>query len=321
MTAPATAMTVRVAQRRVEAEDVCSFELVSTDGSELPAFDAGAHLDVLTPAGQLRQYSLANAPVERHRYLIGVLREADSRGGSLSMHLQLRVGDRLPVSLPRNHFALAPAAPFSLLLAGGIGLTPLLAMAEALHASGQAFALHVCVRSRTRLAFSDRLVGSAWADSVHLHIDDETGRPDLTALLAGAPAGAHAYVCGPGGFLDAVREHARMADWDDARVHFEYFSHELAPADHSGAFDVRIHSSGQVIHVEMDQTIVQALAANGVTVLTSCEQGVCGTCLTRVLEGVPEHRDAYLTAQEQAANDQCLPCCARAKTPLLVLDL
>jgi vanillate monooxygenase ferredoxin subunit len=316
-------LQVRVAAKVVEADDIVSFELQSVDGSALPSFSAGSHIDVHVPGGLVRQYSLCNDPGESHRYQIAVLREAASRGGSVSMHDQVEPGTPLRISAPRNHFALAQGASEHLLLAGGIGITPLLCMAERLSVLGASFTLHYASRSKSRAAFVERIARSAFADRVHLHHDDgdPAQRLDLPAVLAAPAPGVHLYVCGPQGFMDAVLSQARMAGWAAEQLHSEYFGAAAARGDGDSGFDVQLASSGRVVSVRADQTVIQALAAAGVHVSTSCEQGVCGTCLTRVLDGRPLHRDLYLTPEEQAANDQFLPCCSRASTPRLVLDL
>jgi len=316
-------LRVRVARKADEATDICTFELVSVDGRPLPAFSAGSHIDVELPGGVTRQYSLCNDPGESHRYLIGVLKDAAGRGGSKAMHEMVKAGDELSISAPKNHFPLAHDARRSLLLAGGIGVTPILCMAERLAIAGAAFEMHYCTRSRDRTAFADRIARSAFAPQVHFHFDDGDAaqRLDMAALLAAPQPGTHLYVCGPSGFMNAVLGAARAAGWPEAQLHCEYFSAEVAPQAGDGSFEVRLASSGRVVTVPADKTVVQALAAAGIEVLTSCEQGVCGTCLTRVLEGVPDHRDVYMTPEEQAANDQFTPCCSRAKTARLVLDL
>jgi vanillate O-demethylase ferredoxin subunit len=261
MSGPAT-LQVRVAAKRTEAQDICSLELVAADGGALPAFAAGAHIDMHLPNGLVRQYSLCNAPSETHRYVIGVLRDAASRGGSVAVHELVAEGSVLTISAPRNLFPLDSAAPHHLLLAGGIGITPMLAMAEHLAATGGAFTLHHCNRSQARTAFVDRLGAAPFAAHAHHHFDDGDAaqKLDIAATLQSAPAGTHLYVCGPQGLMDA---------------------------------DIPM----------------------------SCEQGVCGTCLTRVKAGTPDHRDQYLMPEEQAANDQFLPCCSRSKSGRLVLDL
>ncbi|MEP6501769.1 MAG: PDR/VanB family oxidoreductase [Betaproteobacteria bacterium] len=317
-------LEVRVARKTREARDICAFELRLVDGTPLPAFSAGSHIDVHLPGGLTRQYSLCNAPVERHRYLIGVLREPASRGGSQAMHELVREGDTLRIGAPRNHFALAADARHSLLLAGGIGITPILSMAEHLAAAGDDFSLHYSVRSADRAAFVDRLCDGAFGGRAHVHRDDGdvAQRVDLARLLERPGPGRHVYVCGPKGFIDAVVALAIERGWPQEQVHREFFSGpEVAPLVADESFEVRLARSGRIVVVPKDVSVARALAAVGIDVPTSCEQGVCGTCLTRVVDGVPEHRDLYLTPEEQACNDQFTPCCSRSKTPLLVLDL
>lgn len=316
-------MSARVVRKAVEAEGVCTFELVEAGGRPLPAFSAGSHIDVRLPGGLTRQYSLCNDPAETHRYLIGVLREPASRGGSAAMHDLVHEGTLLEISTPRNHFPLAHDARRSLLLAGGIGITPILCMAERLAIAGADFDLHYCARSPARAAFAQRIRSASFAARAAFHFDDGDAaqKLDLQALLAMPAEGSHLYVCGPKGFMDAVLGTARARGWPEARLHFEFFGAEVGPSVGDDSFEVKLASSGRTVRVAKDRSVVQALAEAGVIVQTSCEQGVCGTCLTRVLDGVPEHRDLYLTPEEQAANDQFTPCCSRAKTPLLVLDL
>jgi vanillate O-demethylase ferredoxin subunit len=314
---------VRVATRQDEALDICSLDLVPADGGALPAFGAGAHIDLHLPGGLVRQYSLCNAPGETKRYRIAVLRDAASRGGSATVHDQLQVGTVLEIGVPRNLFELDPSAPHHLLLAGGIGITPLLAMAEQLAAQGSAFTLHHATRSRERTPFVAQLTTAPYADRVHHHFDDGPAmqKLDLAATLRSAPAGSHLYVCGPTGFMEAVLAEGRAQGWDDARLHREYFAAAPTGTAGDGGFELELASSGRVIPVAADQTALAALLAAGLDIPMSCEQGVCGTCLTGVKSGVPDHRDQYLTPEERAANNQFLPCCSRASSPRLVLDL
>lgn len=316
-------LSVRVSRKVTEATDIQSFELVDAAGAPLPSFSAGAHIDVHLPDGIVRQYSLCNDPGECHRYLIAVLRDPASRGGSTAMHDSVHEGDLLQISAPKNHFPLVHEARRSLLLAGGIGVTPILCMAERLALSGAEFDMHYCTRAPDRAAFMNRIRLSAFAPRVSMHFDDGPSeqRFDLAAAVARPEPGVHLYVCGPKGFMDAVLAAARARGWPEHQLHYEFFAAEVQTSATDTAFEVRLASSGRTIAVGAGQTVTAALAAAGVDVPTSCEQGVCGTCLTRVLAGEPEHRDAYLTPEEQAANDQFLPCCSRARSPLLVLDL
>jgi len=316
-------LAVRVARRQREAVDIDSFELIAADGSGLPPFSAGSHVDVHLPGGLLRQYSLCNPPDESHRYQIAVLRDPQSRGGSAAVHAQLHEGTLLQISEPRNHFALAHDARRHLLLAGGIGVTPILCMAERLQHIGADYEMHYCTRSADRTAFADRIRNAALGARVAFHFDD--GAPeqklDLQRLLGQPQDGTHLYVCGPKGFMDAVLGTARASGWIESQLHYEFFSAKVEASEADAAFEVVVASTGRVIPVAKAQTVVQALSAAGVDVQVACEQGVCGTCLTRVIEGVPDHKDVYLTDEERAANDQFTPCCSRSKSARLVLDL
>ena len=322
MNAPAT-LSVRVARKSFEAQGICRVELVPADGQQLPAFTAGSHIDVFLPGGIVRQYSLSNDPSEADRYVLGVLREPTSRGGSAAVHDALADGDVLQISPPKNHFMLAPDATHHLLLAGGIGITPIVSMAQHLHATAASFELHYCTRSRAATAFLETLTAPALAPRVAHHFDDglDAQKLDLAATLATPRTGVHLYVCGPKGFMDWVLDAARQAGWPEHQLHYEFFAGEAVDLTDADSFDIRIASTGQVINVTKNQTVVQALALCGIDVQTSCEQGVCGTCLTRVLEGTPAHKDMYLTEEEQALNDQFTPCCSRSLSPMLVLDL
>ena len=315
-------IAVRVARKSTEALDICSLELVALDGSALPAFSAGSHIDVQLPGGITRQYSLCNNG-ESHRYVVSVLRDPASRGGSQAVHDQVQEGDQITISAPRNHFALAHDAKQHLLLAGGIGVTPILCMAERLAVTGGDFHMHYCTRSKERTAFLQHITDAAHADRVAFHFDDgdATQKLNLATTLATPRDGVHLYVCGPKGFMDAVLATARAQGWPEAQLHYEFFAGAVVASADDASFEVQLASSGKVVRVPLGKTVVKALEEAGVEVQVSCEQGVCGTCLTRVLEGIPDHKDMYLTPEEQAANDQFLPCCSRAKSARLVLDL
>ncbi|MCY1166158.1 MAG: PDR/VanB family oxidoreductase [Pseudomonadota bacterium] len=315
-------LTVRVATKKEEALGVSSFELIAPDGGSLPPFSAGAHIDVYGPTGIVRQYSLCNHPSERTRYLIAVLRDPKSRGGSAAMHDQVQVGDIIRISAPRNLFPLAQGARRSLLLAGGIGVTPILCMAEHLSDGDAAFEMHYFARSRERTAFQARIAQAAFRKSVAFHFDDEPSgqKQDIATLLASQDEDTHLYVCGPGGFLDAVLNAARAQQWPAEHIHYEYFG-ATAKTGQNLPFSVRIASSGAIYAIAADKSVVAALSVQGVEIAVSCEQGICGTCLTRVLAGEPDHRDQFLSNEERAANNQFLPCCSRARSPMLVLDL
>ena len=313
-------ITLLVSARNREAEGVLSFELVDPDGKQLPPFSAGSHIDVETAPGLVRQYSLCNPPHERRRYQIGVLREPASRGGSASLHDRVQPGDCIRVSEPHNHFALAPDAKRSLLLAGGIGVTPILCMAERLKHIDAPFEFHYATRSRNRAAFIDR----AKACNGHIYFDDEPqiNRLDLEQLLTLPDPDTHVYVCGPSGFIGAVLTTTARLGWPDVQVHREFFAAaeeiEKAPSD---VFEIQIASTGKVLMVPPDASVTDILVSHGIDIPVSCQQGVCGTCITRLLDGVPDHRDTFMTAAEHARNDRFTPCCSRAITSSLVLDL
>jgi vanillate O-demethylase ferredoxin subunit len=313
---------VRVRARRQEADGICSFELVPVEGAALPSFRAGAHIDVQVPAGPVRQYSLCSDPQERGYWRIGVLRDSASRGGSSGMHDAAQVGTVLKVSAPKNLFALAEA-PHSVLVAGGIGVTPILAMAQQLHRDGQPFELHYCARAPQRMAFRDEITASAFADRAAMYFSDHPGarRFDALAALRAAPAGAHLYVCGPAGFMDDVLASARTAGWAEDRLHREHFAG--APQETAGdrPFQLQLARSGARLTVPAGTTALQVLLDHGIDVNYSCESGVCGTCITPVLDGTPDHRDTCLMDAERAGNQLFTPCCSRAKTATLVLDL
>lgn len=320
---PAGTIMVRVVRKTAETPDISLFVLAADDGASLPGYAAGAHVDVHLPNGLVRQYSLCNDGDGHCAYEIAVLRDPQTRGGSRAMHDAVHAGDVIHISAPKNHFPLAGGTHRSLLLAGGIGVTPILCMAERLANSGSDFEMHYSTRSQARTAFLLRITQSKFAARVTLHFDD--GPPqqilEMLSLIAAQPPGTHLYVCGPRGFIGAAVGAAKQADWPDSRVHVEYFSAVVEAPDTDGSFEIHVASTGQVFTVPPGTSVIEVLANAGIEVPTSCEQGVCGTCVTRILEGEPDHRDHYLTESERAANDQFTPCCSRAKGSRLVLDL
>ncbi|PVZ42522.1 PDR/VanB family oxidoreductase [Pseudomonas sp. CC120222-01a] len=316
-------MKVIVTRKQMEAEAIASFELAAVDGAHLPPFSAGSHVDVRLPGGITRQYSLCNSPDETHRYLIAVLRDPQSRGGSLAMHDAVSEGSELEIGEPRNLFPLAHEAKRTVLLAGGIGITPVLCMAERLAQIGAPFELHYCSRSIEKTAFVQRIRSSSFSQNAHFYFDagPETERFRAEKVLSGYSSGDHLYVCGPGGFMDFILASAKEHGWDETSLHREYFAAAPTAKEDDGSFEVQVSSTGMVLNVPADRSIVDVLSDAGIAVPVSCEQGICGTCVTRVIEGVPDHRDMFLTDAEHARNDQFTPCCSRACTPRLVLDL
>ncbi|MBV8620339.1 MAG: oxidoreductase [Curvibacter sp.] len=316
------ALNALVHTLRHEADDILSLELRPLDGPEFPAFSAGAHIDLHLPNGLVRSYSLLNDPGERHRYVLGILKDRASRGGSRWVHEQLHVGQRITIGSPRNHFALHEEAAHSVLVAGGIGVTPILCMARRLKAIGRSFELLYFARSRRSAAFLDEL--QALGMPLHLHFDDECGGPPaLRALLAErlGRSGVHAYACGPAVMLDAFEKDCAALGCAD--VHVERFTAaEVAAAtDARDQYTVELRRSGQVLTVQPGQSLLAALKAVPVRLDTSCEEGVCGSCETRVLAGTPDHRDSVLSASEKAANQVMMVCVSGCRSERLVLDL
>jgi vanillate O-demethylase ferredoxin subunit len=320
---PSDKLELVIARRTLEAEDIISLELKRPDGGPLPPFDAGAHVDVYLDDGQVRQYSLCGDPGISNRYRLGILREAKSRGGSLSIHRTFLEARTIRVGLPRNNFPLANPATNAILFAGGIGVTPLLAMAYRLHRLGATFTFHYCTRSAARTAFRAELEQAEFRDRIHFHFDDQQPGDvfDVRRVLSDARADTDIYVCGPEGFMAHVLEVASALRWPAARVHTEYFSRAVDPAADDVPFTVVASRSGITVEIGPGQTIAQQLLSHNVPVELACEQGICGTCLTDVLAGVPDHRDIYQTDEEKATNRQMTVCCSRARTRLLVLDI
>lgn len=309
---------VAIGGRRTVAEDIIALELLPLAGV-LPAFEAGAHVEVEVGPGCVRHYSLLNDPAETHRYVLGVLREPTSRGGSSAIHAGFSVGSTVKIGRPRNNFALTAQARRSVLMAGGIGLTPLYSMAHGLHRIGADFTLHYYARNRARAAFVDELSSESFSEQVSIHLDDASERTPVATALGPAEDDAHLYICGPAGFIDHVLETARSLGWADGNIHLEHFS---ATVDAAGdAFEVEARRSGVTVQVPSGSSIAQVLLANGVDVPLSCEQGVCGTCITTILEGVADHRDMFLSEAEHEAGEEMAICCSRSKTPKLILDL
>ena len=320
-------LSVFVHTLRFEATNIISVELRHPDGADLPAFTAGAHIDLHVPGGMVRSYSLSNDPSETHRYVLGVLKDKASRGGSRAVHEQLRIGMALTISAPRNHFGLEESAAHSVLLAGGIGITPLLAMARRLKALGRSFEVLLLARSRRHAAFLSDM--QALGGPLRLHFDDEQGGPpDLKALLAQAmgPAGPsatqwHFYACGPAVMLDAFEK--SCADLGLPHAHLERFAAVAVAASEQakGAYEVVLKKSGKTVPVAAGASLLQALKDAKANLSTSCEEGICGSCEVKVLEGEPDHRDAVLSAAERKANTVMMVCVSGCKSERLVLDL
>lgn len=315
-------LTLRVAAKVAVAQDIVALHLRSASGGPLPAASAGAHLDVHLPNGMIRQYSLCNAAVQANEYVIAVKREHPSRGGSVAVHDGIEVGATVAVGLPKNNFRLAPAVDEAVLIAGGIGITPILAMARDLSARGRTVRLDYFCRGSEQVAFREELTDLLGDRlTLHLGLDPAGTEQALRRVLAAAGPKAHAYACGPAPLMACVERLGAGAGWPAQRLHFEHFRRSTPLATGGTAFEVELARSGRRVTVPADASIVDALRGIDVHLPTSCEQGVCGTCLCTVVDGDPDHRDQYLSAQEKASNQQLLPCVSRARSAVLVLDL
>jgi len=306
--------TATITQVWDETPEIRCFALRPNAGTQ--PFEPGAHIDMHLPGGMIRQYSLWNGQ-DRDTYLVGVKRQAEGRGGSEAMHT-LQAGDQIEISAPRNNFALHEGPGPTLLLAGGIGITPLLSMARHLAAEGRDHRLCVFARGLDHVPFRTHLDDAG----CYVNLPPAEAVTALDGLMQDPDPSAHVYLCGPGPFMDAAETAAMRAGWLSDHIHLERFSAEapIRDADDTG-FDVVLKSSGQTVHVSDDQTIVEALVAAGIDVLTSCEQGVCGACLTTVLDGTPEHYDQYLSAVEKAEGKSMMICVSRCASRRLLLDL
>jgi ferredoxin-NADP reductase len=302
-----------------EAEDVISLDLRPVDHRTLPRFTAGAHIDLALANGLSRSYSLTNPPSESYRYVIGVQKDEASRGGSHFIHESVRVGQILDASEPRNNFPLVEDAAETVLIAGGIGITPICCMVQQLHALGRNWRLHYAVRSRRRAAFFDRLY-SLESGALHLHVDDEQdgGVLDLKPVVAGAGPGTHLYCCGPLPMLAAFE--AATAHIAPNTVHTEYFT-AREPVVRAGGFEIVLARRGVTLLVAEGNTILDTLHAAGIEAPHSCLEGICGTCETAVLKGIPEHRDSVLSPRERESNRTIMICCSGCRGERLILDL
>jgi ferredoxin-NADP reductase len=302
------------------AEGVVGLELASAAGALLPPFEPGAHVALHLPNGLVRHYSLYGDSADRSRYLIAVLRQADSRGGSRFIHDAIRPGDRLALSEPANHFQLDPSAARSLLVAGGIGITPILAMARSLLAQGRTFELYYLSRSRQHAPFLDFLQSSGFKDSITIHHSCGNRRLDMATVLRGVAADTHVYCCGPPGLLSVVRD--ASLHLLPGRFHSETFvAEENLKRDDDASFTVHLTKRDMRVTVGADETILNALLRAGVDVDYSCQEGTCGTCVVEVAGGIPDHRDSVLSDIEHARGKMMTICCSRSKSRELLLKL
>jgi len=313
---------VVVAKKTIEAHNMASFELVPTDGQELAAFSPGSHIDVSIPGGFTRQYSLVNSASERHRYLIGIWRDANSRGGSKALYDTVQEGDKLQVSVPRNRFRVPSKTARAVLLARGIGATAILSIADYLKARNIPFEFHYVFAGMSPGSFRALIDASAYAENTKYYSElSADNRPLMPAeILANQPSETQLFICGADWWQDPIIKLAKEScGFSAERIHSERFTAKVAAAQLDKVFNVTIRSSGRVFSIPGDQDTATFLNENGVFIPTSCEQGMCGSCKTKVLEGEADHRDQGLSAADKAQG-YFLPCISRGKGDL-VLDL
>jgi ferredoxin-NADP reductase len=308
-----------VTARNMRAEGVITLSLADPTGANLPAWTPGAHIDVLLDDTVVRQYSLCGSPGDQHSWRIGVLLDPRGRGGSRRVHEMMNVGDAVAIRGPRNHFPLLAADRY-VFIAGGIGITPILPMLEAATDAGADWQLYYGGRSRESMAFVGEL--AQYGDRVTLWPDDTRGLLPLDEILASPSEGVLIYCCGPEGLLTATER--QCAAWPPGALHVERFAAKPQPEAATGgdsAFEVSCQRSGVTVTVPPGKSIIEVLEENGVSVLSSCLEGVCGTCETAVLSGTPDHRDSLLTQEEREANEYMMICVGRALSDRLELDL
>ncbi|MBK1794626.1 Rieske 2Fe-2S domain-containing protein [Devosia sp. WQ 349] len=313
-------MPVVVKRKWQTADGIMAFQFADRDGKHMPTFQPGAHIDVHLPNGLIRQYSLTNGPGDLSSYVIGVKLENASKGGSKALVETVREGDVLAISEPRNNFPLRRDATRTVLIAGGIGITPILSMARFLDKSSLPYEMHYFARNEENLAFKSELGALHGAITNHLGLDPAAVKAKVTEVLGAYDFSNHVYICGPGPLLEMVRDTATELGWPDEAIHFEYFQN-TTEIDSSSAFDIELARSAMTLHVPAGKTILEIMREAGLTVPSSCEQGACGTCLTGVMEGEVDHQDVYLNKTEKASNTCMMTCVSRAKSSRLVLDI
>lgn len=314
---PEPTLDLEIVDRRVVADDVVELTFASPERADLPAWDPGAHIDLVLPDGAIRQYSLCGDPGDRQSYRVAVLREADGRGGSRQIHDDLRIAQRLTIQGPRNHFPFRPSARL-LFIAGGIGVTPLIPMIRAAENAGARWRMVYGGRTLASMSYRDDL--AAWGDRVTLWPEDTHGRIDLPGLLSDPAEDTHVYCCGPEPLLDAVQEHC--ATWPSDALHVEHFSAADIDESTNTAFELELTETGVTVEIPADRTILDVVSNDlKVFVSTSCSEGTCGTCETIVVSGEVDHRDVVLTPEEKEANESMMICVSRCKGRRLVLEL
>jgi len=312
---------IQVVVSKVEkmTDDVTKYELRAVGGNDLPQWEAGAHLDIVVAPEFLRQYSMSGDPADRSVYQIGVLREDEGKGGSLLMHRIFSEGRRIFISKPINHLPLEENAHKTLLLGGGIGITPMIAMAHRLHAIGAKFEFHYSCKNREVAGFLDDLKNVPWKANIKFHFSQEGTRLDLAKLLSNPKEGTHLYTCGPDRFMNAVLEEAEKANWPEEQVHREFFSVPEVPEYENHDFTLRLAKSEKDIHIPADQIPTDVLAQNSIHIDVKCSDGLCGVCKCRLISGEVEHRDFVLSSAQRQTS--IILCQSRAAKPNGVIEV
>lgn len=311
---------VVVAKKTIEANNMVSLELVDPAGAELPAFSPGSHIDVTLPSGMVRQYSLFNSAAERHRYLIGVWKDANSRGGSVALHQDINVGDTLQVSEPRNRFEVPRNAARAVLMARGIGVTPMLSIADYLKGKNIPFELHYLFAGGSPGSFKGIIEASNFLENTTFYLEGTEPPFNPANILADRPDDTHLFLCGVDWWMDPIAKTAQTKGFGVNRIHMERFGGKAPAPLLDKVFSVKVNSTGKTYEIPGDKSVTAALEERGVRIATSCEQGACGTCKVKVLEGEVDHRDKRLTPA-QKEEGWMLACVSRGKGDLLVLDI
>lgn len=313
---------VVVKNRKEEAKDIISFELVAKDGDKLPSFTAGAHIDIFLKSGLIRQYSICNNPNEASFYKLAILKDSNSRGGSIELHETVKNEDILQISAPRNLFELEKNVKKHVLFGAGIGITPILSMGEHLSDKGESFQIHYSAKTEKNAAFIDEIKASRLEPFTKFYFSDKNNRLNIQKELESLELGTHIYICGSNRYIDSILEVYSSLKLPESQLHREFFSSgEEVDKSKNIEFEVELKSSGKIYTIPSNQTIFEVLDDNGVALAVSCESGVCGSCVTKVISGIPEHRDQFLLDSEKKENKIMTPCCSRAKSEKLILDL
>ena len=315
-------ITITVSEKFQLTDNSVCLRFISSNGKQLPTATPGSHIDIHLANGLIRQYSLCSE-IGANYYEIAVLKENNGRGGSSFIHSDINIGDKLEISEPKNLFSLEENADEALLFAAGIGITPILSMAEHLSHTNTQFSLHYCAKNSASAPYYKRIVNSNLKENTSFHFSQEqnSSRLNIPQVITSPSSNKHLYVCGPEQFINEVITQAEAKGWKANNIHREYFSNSALENATYENFEVEIQSSGEVLQVTEDESILDVLEDNGIFIPVACEEGVCGTCLTGLIKGEADHRDTFMTKDEKAQMNKITLCCSRAKSSRLVLDL